>query len=152
MAASMLNLGCGNVPLKGAINHDIVKHAPWVDVVHDLNVFPWPWEDEQFEVVKAWAVLEHLRADRLQIMNELWRILKPGGVAAIKLPAWDSEEAHDDITHYWFVALHSMDQFDPDTERGRAYSFYTTRKWKILKAKHSNKGHSSIYFQMRKRG
>ena len=147
---AMLVLGCGNKPVENAINHDVAKHSPWVDVAHDLNVFPWPWGDNQFDVVQAWAVLEHLRADRLQIMNELWRILKPGGLAIIKLPAWDSDAAHDDITHYWFGSLHCMEQFDPTTERGRRYSFYTPCKWKLEEAKYSNTGHSSIYYKMRK--
>lgn len=149
--SKVLILGCGNKPVDNAVNHDVSKHSPWVDVVHDLNVFPWPWADDTFDVVQAWAVLEHLRADRLQIMNELWRILKPGGKAVIKLPYWNSDAAHEDLTHYWFVTLNTFDQLDPDTERGRAYSFYTPCKWRVYYKKFSNTGRSSIHFKMEKR-
>ena len=104
----LLILGAGNKPHTGAnvVNHDIIKHRPEIDVAWDLNEFPWPWADDTFDTVQAWAVLEHLRADRLQIFNELWRITKPGGVAAIKLPAWDSEHAHDDIHEHPFRDRH----------------------------------------------
>ena len=146
----ILILGCGNKPIKGAINHDVTKHSPWVDVAHDLNVFPWPWTDNEFDVVQAWAVLEHLRADRLQIMNELWRIVKPGGRAVLNLPYWKNEASYSDITHYWFATLDSLDQFDPGTERGRQYAFYTPCKWKVHCKRFSNTGHSSIHFKLEK--
>jgi hypothetical protein len=58
---STLNIGCGTNPLKGAINHDFVKHDDWVDVAHDLEVLPWPWADNQFDKVVANDVMEHLR-------------------------------------------------------------------------------------------
>lgn len=148
----LLILGAGNKPHvgKNTVNHDIIKHRPEIDVAWDLNTFPWPWEDDTFDAVQAWAVLEHLHADRLQIFNELWRITKPNGLAVVKLPAWDSEHAHDDITHYWYATLHCLDQLDPTTERGRDYGFYTPRKWKIERVKYSNTGHSSIYWRLRK--
>lgn len=146
----ILNLGCGNAPLDGAVNHDISKHSPWVDIVHDLNVLPWPWQDDEFDTIKAWAVLEHLYRERLSIINECWRILKPGGLLVVKLPYWNSEEAHDDITHYWYTTLNQFAQFDPTTQRGRDYGFYTPMKWKIVSSKFSNTGHSSIVHKMRK--
>lgn len=146
----VLNLGCGNLPLDGAVNHDRVQHSPWVDVAHDLNVFPWPWEDAQFDVIKAWAVLEHLHCDRLQIIDECWRILKPGGLLVAKLPYWNSEAAHDDITHYWFTTLNQFAQFDQKTQRGRDYGFYTPRKWHVVSSRFSNTGHSSIVHKLRK--
>jgi len=148
----LLILGAGNtvVDKPDVVNHDLTKHRPEIDVVWDLNVFPWPWKNETFDGIQAWAVLEHLRCERLEIFNEMWRILKPGGRARIKLPAWDSAEAHDDITHYWYVTPNSLNQLDPTTARGKAYSFYTPYKWKIERAKYSNTGHSSIYFVMLK--
>jgi len=147
----ILNLGCGMKPLtENAINHDVSKHHPFVDAVHDLNVLPWPWKDAQFDVIKAWAVLEHLHRERLSIINECWRVLKPDGLLVVKLPYWNNEEAHDDITHYWFTTLHQFEQFDPTTARGRSYAFYTPFKWHILSSKFSNKGHSSIVHKLRK--
>ena len=145
-----LNLGAGNKIDAEAINHDITKHRPEIDVAWDLNVFPWPWKDEEFDVINAWAVLEHLQADRLQIFNEMWRILQPGGLAAIKLPAWNSDEAHRDFTHYWYATPRSLDSLDPTTELGKAHNFYTPRKWKIERVKWCSAGKSSLYFRLRK--
>lgn len=146
----ILNLGCGLKPIEGAVNHDRTRHSPWVDVAHDLNILPWPWADGEFEAVRAWAVLEHLHCDRLHLLDECWRILAPGGLLVAKLPYWNSEEAHDDITHYWYTTLHQFDQFDPTTQRGKDYSFYTPLKWKLVLSKFSNAGHSSIVHKLRK--
>lgn len=79
-----LNFGCGTRIEKGWVNLDIVNHKG-VDVVHDLNKFPYPFKDNYFEVINARFVLEHL--DKLdETMNELCRILKPGGKLLIKVP------------------------------------------------------------------
>ena len=39
-----LHLGCGHYIKEGWINHDLAS-LPGVDMVHDLRVFPWPWDD-----------------------------------------------------------------------------------------------------------
>ena len=54
-----LNLGAGNDILDGFENHDITK-LPGIDVVFDLNQYPWPWNDDAFEEVVANDLLEHL--------------------------------------------------------------------------------------------
>jgi len=145
-----LNLGAGNRIDPQAVNHDLTKHRPEIAVAWDLNVFPWPWQADEFDVINAWAVLEHLSADRLAIFNELWRILKPGGLLALKLPAWNSERAHEDLTHYWYVTPRSLDSLDPRTELGKAHFFYTPRKWQIVKVKWTSAGKSSLYFRLQK--
>jgi len=149
--ARILVLGCGKKPRDGAVNHDLFKHAPHVDVAHDLNVLPWPWEDEEFDTVIASSVLEHLHIDRLAIMAEVWRITKPGGLAWIKLPYWNAEISHADMTHRWFASLQLMDQLDPDTKRGQQYDFYTPFKWKIIEKRYSSEARTSIIFKLIKR-
>lgn len=136
----VLNLGCGNVPKGNAVNHDRIKHAPYVEVVWDLNRFPWPWPDASFERIIAKAVLEHLDCDLSKSLDECWRILKPGGLLFIKLPYVGSEYSYDDPTHRWFFTLRSFDQFDPDTRRGKEYAHvYGMRLWKIHRVAY-NKG------------
>ena len=45
----MLDLGCGPFQkLEGSIGVDI-KAASHVDVVHNLDVYPYPFEDNQFK-------------------------------------------------------------------------------------------------------
>lgn len=141
---AILNLGAGNRIIGDAVNHDLIKHRPEIAVAHDLNILPWPWPDNSFDQIVARAVLEHLRINLVQSLDECWRILRPGGQIFLKLPYWQSDISHQDPTHYWFFSLRSLDQFDPDTPRGRDYDFYTPRKWKLLKPPELNKAESSI--------
>jgi SAM-dependent methyltransferase len=135
----ILNLGCGNKIVKGAIHHDRVKHRPEIQVVHDLNVLPWPWEDKSADKIIALAVFEHLDIDLVASLNECHRILKKGGILVIKLPLANSIHSYDDPTHRWFFSLASLDQFCPETERGKRYGFYTPHKWKFVRQPRVNK-------------
>jgi len=51
----------------------------------DATAMPFP--DDCFDRVIAAEVLEHIPADQAA-MNELARVLRPGGVAAVTVPAW----------------------------------------------------------------
>ena len=92
-----LNLGAGNDIKYGYVNHDIVK-LEGIDVVHDLENFPWPWPDNYFDEVFASDILEHLD-DFILTMEQIYRILKPGGKLLLKVPYWNSVFAHIDPTH-----------------------------------------------------
>ena len=129
----ILNIGAGQRIIAGAVNHDIVKHRPEIDVVHDLNDMPWPWDDNSFDYISARAVFEHLNHDLIVSMNECWRILAPGGVIDLKLPYWKHDHSFDNPTHRWHFGPGSFDYFDPTTFNGTHYGFYTPYKWRILK-------------------
>lgn len=148
-----LNLGAGNrlIGGEGAVNHDLTKHRPEIDVAHDLNVLPWPWADGEFEGVVAWAVLEHLEIDLLTSINEIWRILIPGGEFTVKIPYWKHEEAYNDPTHRFVYGLGIFELFDPTTRRGEEYDFYTDRKWKLCKTALTKAG-TCVYGQLFKIG
>ena len=83
-----LNLGCSKDIKKGWVNLDIVK-LPGVDVVHDLETFPYPFKDNTFDVILATQVLEHIE-NLPGLMKELARILKPGGKFIIEVPHFTS--------------------------------------------------------------
>ena len=73
-----LNLGCGQDIRKGYVNLDFLK-LRGVDVVHDLNKFPYPFDDDEFDEIYTSHVLEHL--DNLpKAMKELKRICRNGGL------------------------------------------------------------------------
>jgi SAM-dependent methyltransferase len=139
-----LNLGCGNKLVPGAVNHDRCAHRPEVDVVWNLNDLPWPWADASFDFIVACAVLEHLRIDLVESVNECWRLLRPGGILHLKLPHWQSDNSYVDPTHYWHFALGALDVFDPDTVMGKQYSFYTPSKWQIIAYPKLNRGKTSF--------
>lgn len=148
----VLNLGCGNKIMAGAVNHDLRKHRAEVDVAWDLNERPWPWRDGTFDLIVARAVFEHLRMTLIETMDECWRVLRPGGDVWMKLPFWASEGSYQDPTHYWRFTLATCDVFDPRTRYGQSYGFYTERKWKIVKGARLNRGRSSFTIRMRKLG
>ena len=145
MSADILNLGAGNNIKGNALNHDRTAHRREIAAVWDLNNLPWPWADDSFGRIVAVSVLEHLRLNLVESLDECWRILRPGGHIYLKVPHWQSDTSHQDPTHYWYFSLKSFDQFDPETERGKEYSFYTPRKWRLLAPPPTlNKGASSI--------
>jgi SAM-dependent methyltransferase len=79
-----LNLGCSDRSFAGFIGVDCAP-GPVVDQIADLTK-PWPWADSSVDEVRAHDVFEHL-PNRIFTMNELHRVLKPGGVATIEVPS-----------------------------------------------------------------
>lgn len=150
-----LILGAGNRPVvgEGIINHDIIKHRKEIDIIWDLNDLPWPWETEQFDYIKAFAVFEHLDNDLIKTINECWRIMKYDGILDILLPLWNHPNGFRDPTHRWQFTEGSLDFFDPTTEVGKEYGFYTPYKWQVFdKIKYNvvDGKNSSFARQMRK--
>lgn len=151
--ADILNLGAGGQWVAAedgdvVVNHDRAQYWPEIDVVWDLDNLPWPWADCSFDAIVARSVLEHLKLNLVESLDECWRILRPGGRVSLKLPYWQADSAYQDPTHRWYFTLGSFDQFDPDTERGRHYGFYTNRKWKILKPARLNPSKTSVIVLM----
>ncbi len=105
----VLHIGSGSRRLPGAETVDILA-LPGVDRVHDLDVYPWPYSDASFDVVFAHNVLEHLD-DTIAAMEELWRILRPGGRLIVTVPYFRSVDAFGDVTHRHFFTSESMDTF-----------------------------------------
>ena len=76
-----LNVGCGEKPMNGYVNLDVCKFKG-VDVVHNLDKFPYPFKDNTFDEIRAEQVIEHVNKFP-EVMRELCRILKPNGVLKI---------------------------------------------------------------------
>jgi len=55
------------------------------DIIHDLNQFPYPFKDDEFDNIVTVHVIEHLW-DTLKVLNELHRICKKGGKIYIRVP------------------------------------------------------------------
>jgi len=124
-----LHLGCGHIIKEGWVNHDLAT-LTGVDVVHDLTKFPWPWSDDTFEEVHMDNVLEHL-PETTRTMEELWRIMQPGGKLFIGVPYWNSFEAWGDPTHEKLFSEEKFEFYDPNTWRGKDRAYYSKAKFKI---------------------
>lgn len=96
-----LDLGCGTKKQEGHIGVDSLAFDG-VDVVCNVGKDPWPWDSGSVESVHCSHMLEHLTAgERTHFANELFRVLKPGGVTTIITPHWNSPRAYGDLTHAW---------------------------------------------------
>ncbi len=94
----ILDLGCGLKTKKpGSIGVD-KRPAPHVDVVHDLNKFPYPFPDNEFDYVEMSHILEHLEYP-LEALNEVHRITKHGGIIRIITPHFSSYLSYGDLEH-----------------------------------------------------
>jgi predicted SAM-dependent methyltransferase len=122
---NVLDLGCGNKKRPGAIGIDINPDTD-ADVVHDLDAFPYPFEDSYFDEVYADNVLEHL-SDLIGVMEELHRICKPGALVKVIVPYFRSRWAFIDPTHRHFFTVDSMSYFDPDHVHSRLYNYSRAR-------------------------
>lgn len=83
------------------------------DVVHDLEDLPYPFEDETFDEIHAYEVLEHTgnQGDWIFFFaqfSELHRILKPDGLIFGTVPAWNSVWAFGDPSHKRIISNASL--------------------------------------------
>ena len=124
-----LNLGAGNVIKEGYTNHDIVA-LEGIDCVHDLNEFPWPWEDNTVDVVLAFDVIEHLD-DFMNVMNEIHRVLKKNGHCILQVPYWNSWGATADPTHKKTFNEFTFHFLDPNSKFNKERYYYSSIKFTI---------------------
>jgi hypothetical protein len=125
-----LYLGCGERRVEGYVHVDFRK-TDAVDVVHDLNRLPWPWEDDVATRIVAVDVVEHLEIDLIRFCDECWRVMAPGGELFVRTPHHRSESSWIDPTHRWHIDERSFEYLDPETVWGAQYPHYTHRKWSL---------------------
>jgi SAM-dependent methyltransferase len=119
---SELLIGCGNSRTKklrfgdeGWTDLTTIDHDPncGADVVHDLEQYPWPFDDDSFDECHAYCVLEHLGRQGdyksfFATFAEIYRILKPGGHLVAKCPSWQSKWAWGDPSHTRIISDASL--------------------------------------------
>lgn len=88
-----LNLGCGFNREEGFVGVDIIKHKG-VDVICDLNNFPYPFKDNSVDYVKIFHVLEHLD-NPVKVLEELYRIGKDKSYIEIIVPHWKEDSSRN---------------------------------------------------------
>ena len=92
-----LNFGSGRRPKEGYVNIDwCADYHP--EVVHNLNLCPYPFPDNTFELIEADHVLEHLDKP-FAAMNEFHRVLTPGGKLIIRVPHFSRGFTHAEHAH-----------------------------------------------------
>jgi SAM-dependent methyltransferase len=109
----ILDVGCGT----GAVAVDFSKHGTvtatdrspaalalarsrGVDNAVAADATELPFADGTFDLVTAFDIIEHVEDDRAMVA-EIARVLRPGGTAAIHVPAWPAMwSRHDEILEH----------------------------------------------------
>lgn len=94
----LLDIGCGPAKAKGHIGIDAYAF-PGVDIIRDIRR-GLPFNDDTFDGLRAHHVVEHFGGgDLLFIVNEMWRVCKPGAMLEITAPDATSPNRYRDPTH-----------------------------------------------------
>jgi len=121
---AILDLGCGAGKVAGAFGIDRVA-LPGVNLVHDLRAIPYPVPASCADQIHLHHVLEHFD-DPVPILEEVWRIARPGGRVLIRTPHYSGIYAWNDPTHRRAFSARSFDYFG---ENG--YSYYTSARFRV---------------------
>lgn len=125
-----LDLGCGGSKRKGYIGVDTIPF-PCIDIIHDLNEFPYPFEENTIDEIWMDNVIEHLK-EPVKVIEELYRITKNNALVTISVPYFRSVYSAIDPTHVNQFTSFWFDYFDPDNIFSSKYN-YSHAKYKIKK-------------------
>jgi SAM-dependent methyltransferase len=117
LKGKLLDFGCGSKPYRSLFNveeyigldyektgHDHTNEQ--IDVFYDGRSIPFP--DEHFDSILCSEVVEHL-FNVPEVLKEMKRVLKPGGVILITCPfVWSEHEAPYDYARYTRFALNDI--------------------------------------------
>jgi len=143
MTTRHLDLGCGahpRNPYRADEVHGVDLALPeGMDAGRfrcaNLSLEPIPHPDASFDSVSAFDFLEHVprvlptpdtRATRLpfvELMDEIHRVLKPGGRLYALTPAYPSAEAFQDPTHVNIITEQTWRYFCGPSPMARPYGF-----------------------------
>jgi SAM-dependent methyltransferase len=126
-----LDIGCGNNKQPNFVGLDI-RPLDNVDIVHNLEDCPWPLPDGCVMQAIMSHVFEHINpagGKVLQVMDEIWRVMKPGGRLAISMPYGWSFGYIQDPTHINPANEATFQYFDP---RFPLYQIYQPKPWQIV--------------------
>jgi len=109
-----LDVCCGRHKVPGYIGVDI-QQFDGVDIIADLNS-GWPFDNNSIDEVYCKDGIEHLKKP-IHTMNEIHRVLKPGGKAVLIVPSTTGLGAFQDPTHVSYWNLNSF----PYYEKGHSW-------------------------------
>ena len=139
-----LDIGCGEAKNAGCVGMDRRK-VKGVDIVHDIEKLPWPLEDDSVIQIYASHIIEHIKPWLfIDIMDEMWRVMKEGGQVAISAPYGASRGFQQDPTHCNMVNESTFNYFDP---RSLVYSIYKPKPWGVVFCEWTPYGNIEVIMQ-----
>lgn len=130
-----LDIGCGENKQPGFVGMDL-RPLPGVEIVHNVEQFPWPLPDNCVSVAVASHLVEHIDPHGgvfLNFMNEVWRVCEEDAQFAIATPYAGSPGYWQDPTHCNPCNEITWEYFDPESPiaKGMLWQIYTPKPWKI---------------------
>jgi SAM-dependent methyltransferase len=124
----ILDVGCGQNKYPGAIGIDSNPRTK-ADVIHDLGNVPYPFQENEFDLIICRHVIEHV-PDVMAFITELHRVAKPNGRIEIVTPHYTNPDWPTDPTHRNHFNSYSFTCFMPDRT---PFPFYTTVELKPIR-------------------
>lgn len=124
----ILDVGCGTNKYEGAIGLDNNPRTG-ADVIHDLGKVPYPFADNEFDLIVSSHAIEHI-PDVMAFIGELYRITKNGGTIKLLTPHYTNPDWATDPTHRNHFNCYSFNTFIAGKQN---FDFYTDVKLKPLK-------------------
>ena len=121
MEKKILEIGSGIKKRPGSVTVDISKEVN-PDIVHDLNIYPYPFLDNEFDEIYCEDILLSLENFFLT-MKEIHRILKLDGIVKISNPYFRSRYAyiHPEIKNLF--SINSFNFFNKEHHIFRKYKY-----------------------------
>lgn len=142
-----LDVGCGSNKRQGWIGLDR-RELPGIDIIHDAEVLPWPLSDDSCAIILMSHLWEHLKPWlSIDIMNEMWRILAPGGQLQLVTPYGYSTGFLQDPTHCNPSNAQTWQYFDPQYE---LYGVYEPKPWHLKHYEEQMFGNQIVVYETRK--
>ena len=116
----ILDVGCGTNKFEGAIGLDNNPKTA-ADVIHDLGDLPYPFADDEFDLIVSHHVIEHV-PDVMAFVTELHLITRPGGRIRLLTPHYTNPDWANDPTHRNHFNSYSFNTFMPNRQ---VFDFYT---------------------------
>ena len=121
----ILDIGCGKKKVPGSIGIDFNDNLS-ADIVHDLNQFPYPFKENEFDEVNIDSTL-FLLENPVLVMEEVYRITKKQAKVVIVQPYFRSVWNYVDPWVKNFGTVHSFAFYDPDDPICKRYEYSTAR-------------------------
>ena len=126
----ILDVGCGDNKFPNSVGMD-KRELNNIDIIHDIEQIPWPVLTGNFDEVRMSHVMEHMKHWLvIDIMNELWRVLKIGGKLKLIMPIAGSVAFYSDPTHIKSWNVHTVSYFDINNN---FWKIYSPKPWKVIK-------------------
>lgn len=149
----IVQLGGGEDVRPGWINVDI-RDLPQVDIVQDLEEYPWKIPSDSVDLLIASQLVEHINPAKMgfiKFMDEAWRVLKTNGQFMIATPYGGSQAYLQDPSHInpcTELTWSYFDPFDPTTN-GALYLNYKPKPWKIAENSWFTNGNMEVLLEKR---